>query len=1046
MKRIIKNYEGMFALAIMVILCLSIGYSIAGLPRIADATGTINMPRTGQTSCYDSAGNVVTCAGTGQDGAIQAGVELPDPRFSAGANSDTVIDNLTGLMWVKDASSPTVGSCNMTGGSNWINALDYVSCLNGVYYLGYSDWRLPNVNELETLVNPGESESATWLNAQGFTGVANSYYFYWSSTTSSLGGTAAFIVYIGIQYIDGSVSKSQSAFGSNVLLVRDYYLSTQTAITWQTGQTTSYYTNDDGALQKGEAWPGTRFTDSGANTIEDNLTGLMWAKDMSVPTVSSCTGGAMNWQNALTYVSCLNSIDYLDYSDWRLPNRKELLSVVDRGQNSPAFPSGYPFTGYSASNYWSSSSVIASANAAWDIHFKMGNVYYADKEILFNVWPVRSGAVNTYDVTVTISGTGGGNIASWRGINCGEGNSTCTVSIAMEGMDTLTASANGASNFTGWSGDCSGSNSTCLLTMTGDKTVTATFDLTPTLTPTPTPTPTPTATPTPTDTPTPTTTPTPFATVDTPTPTPTVTATSTPTPTATPTITPTPTNTPTPTPTPTATPTLTPTPIINGNLTLSLVGTGGGSVSASNSTCSRALGSDPLACTFTLPLGTMTLTALASTNSAFLSWSSNSGCANDTTCTVDFLADMEVEARFDQIGTDARGIYTKLFGSGTIKSTPPGLHCACLGCSSSDAITCLAGYFTLGEPINIDFIPQPGYLLSNIRVIPHYDPTPIDFGAIYVVGTGPVGLQDNYDLEITFVPLAQFAKLYAEDLNGDGKDDLLAVDTEGHMAYTSDLTYWVGIAGVYSDLAILSLEGNGSKDIIGLTYNGDIKYTKDLVNWTLIPNTQLTQIAGGHISANTNDALVGLTAAGEIKYTTDLITFNTISGLLSSIEITDIVGDSNGEILGTDADGTVYYTADLGASWSTIGGALIASFTTGDVSGDGKADIVGLNFSGNPCYSINGGTFTCLNNQYLQYITTGDLNRDAKKDLIGVDATGNVFYSINLTTFRSVNGIVFSNIVSGDFNGDGTDDLAGINLDGKIAHTFDIGVTWAVLP
>ena len=64
--------------------------------------GTVNLPKTGQTKCYDTSGNEIDCAGTGQDGEIQAGVEWPEPRFADYGNG-TVMDNLTGLMWAKVA-------------------------------------------------------------------------------------------------------------------------------------------------------------------------------------------------------------------------------------------------------------------------------------------------------------------------------------------------------------------------------------------------------------------------------------------------------------------------------------------------------------------------------------------------------------------------------------------------------------------------------------------------------------------------------------------------------------------------------------------------------------------------------------------------------------------------------------------------------------------------------------------------------------------------------------------------------------------------------
>lgn len=55
------------------------------------AAGVIQLPRTGQTSCYDTAGAVISCAGTGKDGNLQAGVAWPNPRFSANGDFSPAI-------------------------------------------------------------------------------------------------------------------------------------------------------------------------------------------------------------------------------------------------------------------------------------------------------------------------------------------------------------------------------------------------------------------------------------------------------------------------------------------------------------------------------------------------------------------------------------------------------------------------------------------------------------------------------------------------------------------------------------------------------------------------------------------------------------------------------------------------------------------------------------------------------------------------------------------------------------------------------------------
>jgi len=179
----------MIALLILLVPCMAFA-------------GTIQLPRTGQTKCYDTYGTQIPCAGTGQDGELQMGVFWPSPRFHDNGNG-TVTDNLTGLMWTKNA--------NMAGSTmTWYQAVDYC---NDLTQGGYTDWRLPNVNELESLVNADEPNTATWLNSQGFTNVQS--YGYWSSTTFALYTGYAWVVsmYYGYVYVYGKSYSTSSTRG-----------------------------------------------------------------------------------------------------------------------------------------------------------------------------------------------------------------------------------------------------------------------------------------------------------------------------------------------------------------------------------------------------------------------------------------------------------------------------------------------------------------------------------------------------------------------------------------------------------------------------------------------------------------------------------------------------------------------------------------------------------------------------------------------------------------------------------------------------------------
>ncbi|WP_052566981.1 DUF1566 domain-containing protein [Candidatus Magnetobacterium casense] len=243
----------------------------------------------------------------------------------------------------------------------------------------------------------------------------------------------------------------------------------------ETGQTTSYATGDDGALQRGVAWPSPRFTDNGNQTVTDNLTGLMWTKDANLP------GGSRIWQQALDYVASMNTgAGTYGYTDWQLPNRKELFSLVDRAMYAPSLPSGHPFTNVQSDYYWSSTSCAYNTSSAWIVHMHWGYVGAFGKSFNgYYVWPVRGGHVDPLvNLAISISGTGDGTVTSApAGINCG---ATCSASFATGTSVTLTATASdnatAPSTFAGWSWDCTGTTSTCTLTMSAAKEVTATFN------------------------------------------------------------------------------------------------------------------------------------------------------------------------------------------------------------------------------------------------------------------------------------------------------------------------------------------------------------------------------------------------------------------------------------------------------------------------------------------------------------------------------------------------------------------------------------------
>lgn len=149
----------------------------------------------------------------------------------------------------------------------------------------------------------------------------------------------------------------------------------------KTGQTTVYRTGDDGTYQKGVASPSPRFTDNADGTVTDNLTGLMWTKNANI-------WGGLVWNTA---VNNCQGYSLAGYSDWRLPNLREMGTLIDYREYNPALPSGHPFTGVQWWYYWSSTTFADDTAYAWIVYLGAGGGNVDNKVIEYYVWPVRGG-------------------------------------------------------------------------------------------------------------------------------------------------------------------------------------------------------------------------------------------------------------------------------------------------------------------------------------------------------------------------------------------------------------------------------------------------------------------------------------------------------------------------------------------------------------------------------------------------------------------------------------------------------------------------------
>ena len=317
-------------------------------------TAVAALPETGQTNSYY----------VGDDGEIQAGTVEPSPRFQV-YGSYHFQDNLSGLQWLRTPASQAA--------YNWQTSLGYAESFSVLY----TDWRMPNIRELESLVVYGKTNPA---HLAPFQSVSNQVF--WSSTTYA-GDTAKALV---LNMDSGTVQLKPKIEATQMLLVRG-----ASSVVAKTGQKVSYYSGDDGAYSSGNwgAAVSDRFVDHDNGLVSDKLTGLTWFKDPS-----QIAPDPTYWEAALD--TC-NAIDFAGFDDWRLPNENELKSMIDYGRWNDALPAGHPFenvkTDFGGYYYWTSTTSAADTNDAIIVEFGSGGIGPLGKSWsgFSYVWPVRGG-------------------------------------------------------------------------------------------------------------------------------------------------------------------------------------------------------------------------------------------------------------------------------------------------------------------------------------------------------------------------------------------------------------------------------------------------------------------------------------------------------------------------------------------------------------------------------------------------------------------------------------------------------------------------------
>ncbi len=280
------------ALSAGLFLLSSCGQSGSGSYKIVD---------TAQTKCFDDKVEISApakgAAFYGQDAQHEGNA----PSYTNNGDG-TVTDNVTGLMWQKA-----------------YKVMSYPEALKAIEsfrYAGYNDWRIPSIKEAYSLIL--------------FSGAD-------VSVDSTSGGRVLATPFIDVDYFDfeyaanGNRPIDSQMLSSTLYCGSDGIADTQGLIfgvNFADGRIKGYGLGLNGddkqfvvRFVRGAEYGENNFVDNGDGTISDKATSLMWSQDDSQE--------AMNWQEALAYAEEMNSKKYLGHSDWRVPNAKELQSIVD---------------------------------------------------------------------------------------------------------------------------------------------------------------------------------------------------------------------------------------------------------------------------------------------------------------------------------------------------------------------------------------------------------------------------------------------------------------------------------------------------------------------------------------------------------------------------------------------------------------------------------------------------------------------------------------------------------------------------------------------
>jgi len=277
-----------------------------------------------QANCYNTNG-VITAPTSGQPYYGQdAQLYGNQSSYTLSADAKTVHDNNTGLTWMRGPNL-TLTSPVKTDKMTYADATNWPATVNATNYGGFNDWRLPTLKEMYSIFecSGGDPSSYSGSDTSVLTPFIDTNYF-----NFAYGQTSASERIIDSQYattttfiLNPSGTGYEKDFGVNFAdgRIKGYDL------VMPDGSAKTFFVQ----LVRGATCYGVNsFTNNGDGTVTDRSTGLMWSQ-------TDNSSGVL-WSNALAWVQTKNVASYLGHNDWRLPNVKELQSIVDYS-NAPDY-------------------------------------------------------------------------------------------------------------------------------------------------------------------------------------------------------------------------------------------------------------------------------------------------------------------------------------------------------------------------------------------------------------------------------------------------------------------------------------------------------------------------------------------------------------------------------------------------------------------------------------------------------------------------------------------------------------------------------------